>query len=146
MVGCSAIGGGLGELANVGYPQVGEFYPTNGIAIGGVAVAQVAGIVGIAGPDGAAQGVIDRLVIHTGGHIGAVPYAILGGVGKIVLVNVQRTSAGGVDGGILCPGSGDSDRETQQKRQTHGQHQAEGNGLFPIFHEYILLCYRLILS
>ena len=146
MVGCSAIGGGLGELTNVGYPQVAEFYPTNGIAIGGVAITQIAGIVGIAGPDGVTQGVVDRLGIHASRDIRTVPHAILGGVGEIILVNIKRAGAGGVNGSILCPGSGDSDRETQQKRQTHGQHQAEGNGLFPIFHEYILLCYRLILS
>ena len=142
MIGGTTISCGFGELANAGYPQVGEFYPTNGIAIGGVAIAQVAGIVGITGPNGAAQGVIDRLVIYTSRDIAGIPHAILGSVGEIIFVNVQRAGAGGVDGGI-------SHRDGQShgsQAQAQGQHQAEGNGLFPIFHEYILLCYRLILS
>ena len=141
MVGCSAVGGGLGELANVGYPQVGEFYPTNGIAIGGFTVTQVAGIVGITGPNGVTQGVVDRLVIYTSRDIAGIPHAILGSVCKIVLVNVQRASAGGVDGGISHRGGQSSGAQAQ----TQDQHQTEGRELFQIFHhvQYILSVFKV---
>ena len=142
MVRCSAIGGGFRELDDIRNSKVSKLHSLHRIAIGGVAVAQVAGIVGITGPNGVTQGVVDRLVIYTSRDIAGIPHAILGSVGEIIFVNVQRAGAGGVDGGI-------SHRDGQShgsQAQAQGQHQAEGNGLFPIFHEYILLCYRLILS
>ena len=142
MVRCSAIGGGFRELDDIRNSKVSKLHTLHRIAIGGFAVTQAAGIVGISGPDGVAQGVVDRLVIHASRDIRTVPYAVLGGVGEIILVNIQGASAGGVDGGISHRGG----QGHGAQAQTQGQHQAEGNGLFPIFHKYILLCYRLILS
>ena len=130
MVGGTAVGCGFGELDNIRYPQVGKLHAFNGIAIGGFAIAQVAGIVGITGPDSVAQSVVDRLVIYTRRDIGVVPYAILCGIGEIVLVNVQRAGAGNIDGSLRYRSGQSNGAQTQAQ----SQHQAKGKELFQIFH------------
>ena len=81
----AAVCGGFGELANVGHPQIGKFHAFDGVAVGGFSVAQVSGIVGVTGSNGAALGVVYRLVIYASRDIAGIPYPIFSGVGKSYL-------------------------------------------------------------
>lgn len=40
-------------------------------------------------------------VLYAGGHIGAIPYTVLLGIGKVIFINAQCTRAGGVNRGLV---------------------------------------------
>ena len=100
MVVGAVVSGGLGELDDVSDAQVGELDPLDGIAVAGLAIAQIGGVVIVTVTDCAAQRVIHVLVVYAGGNIGGVPDTVLFTVGNIVLEDGQGCLGIGVDGGI----------------------------------------------
>ena len=91
-----AIIGGFSKLDDVGNLQVGKLNALDCVAKGCFAVTQVRLVI-IVAMAVAAQGIVDRLVIDTGGHIGRVPNTILFGVGEVIFVQGQRAGCGGID-------------------------------------------------
>ena len=90
------VGGfGFAVLENVGHLYIGKLDTLNGISVAGFAVAQ-------SGRSISAQNIVyPGFVINAGRHIAGIPYAVLFGVGQIVLVDGQRASLGFVDGGHI---------------------------------------------
>ena len=86
----------LGKGADRGHAHIGELYALDGIPVGisvGVQCRDAGGI---------AQHCFNAVrVLYAGGHIGAIPYTVLLGVGKVIFINVQRTHAGGVNRGLV---------------------------------------------
>ena len=122
MVGCIAAVGGIGVLDDVSNTQVAELHALDGVAVAGLTVAQIAGIVGIAGTDCTAQSVVHILVEDAGGDIrGGVPCAVLGGVGGVVLVDGQRAGLVFVNGGFRSRSGegGGGDVQAQHQSQCH---------------------------
>ena len=126
----AAVGGGLGELNDVGHLQDAELDTLDGVTVALFAVAQVAGVVVVAVTVGTDEGVVHLLVVHAGGHIAGVPDAVLLGIGQIHLVDGQGALTVKVDGRIRDLGSGNADGE----RQT-GQHcQTQSDCFDKLFH------------
>ena len=130
MVVGTAICGGLGELDNAGDLDIAELNALDGIAVAGLAVAQIGLVIGVAGTV-AAQDIDNAGLIHdTSGNIGAVPNAVLLGIGQIILVDGQRTLAGLVDGSI-CHLSRKSGRNAAQAQH---QSQTQRDDSLKVFH------------
>ena len=107
------VGGfGFAVLENISYLCISKLDTLNGISVAGFAVAQ-------SGRSISAQNIVyPGFVINAGRHIAGIPYAVLFGVGQIVLVDGQRAGSGFVDGCILQLGGGDSHREGQEQCQS----------------------------
>ena len=120
---------GLGEGADVGDAEIGEFHTLHGIAVGHVAVAQ-----GVLLGRVAENSVDAGLVIDTGGDVGAVPDAVGFGLGDVILENRQAAGAGGIDGGFRNGGreGGGDDHKAQS------QHKAESKDSLEMFHDRYL--------
>ena len=73
---------------------------------------------------GAAEDGFDAVyVLYAGGDIGAVPHAVLLGVGEVILIDADGTGAGHVDNGLLNRGRPCRDREAAYHHQ--GKQQRE---------------------
>ena len=108
------VGGfGFAVLENVGHLYIGKLDTLNGISVAGFAVAQSGGSI-------SAQNIVyPGFVINAGRHIAGIPYAVLFGIGQIVLVDGQRAGFGYVDGGHIRQfRSGGGHREGQEQCQS----------------------------
>ena len=115
----------LGVGADIGHLEVGELNALDGIAIGNVAVAKVGY------PAVIAENIVyTGFIFDAGADVGAVPHAVLLGVGEVVLVDFHTADTGRVDGSIrhICGESAQSGRA--EARHDHEQNEC----LFPEFH------------
>ena len=131
MVVGAAISGGLGELDNVGDLHIAELHALDSIAVACFAIAQIGLVIGVTGTVAAQDINHTGLIHHAGGNIGAVPHAVLLGIGQIVLVDGQRTLAGLIDGSVChlsCKYSGNA-------AQAQHQCQTQRDDLLKVFHK-----------
>ena len=82
--------GRLRVLHDVSDPQVGKFHTGNCVPECSISIAQIVLCA-------AAQGIIDVLVIDTGGYIGRIPRPVALGTGDVIFVDGQRGSSLKVD-------------------------------------------------
>ena len=138
----TVVSSGLRELNDISDLHIAELDALNGVAVACFAVAQVGFVVGIT-VTVAAQNINNTGLVHnTGGNIGAVPYAVLFGIGQIVLVNGQRTLPGFINGSVLyfsCKCSGNAG-------QHHHQCQTNRHQLLKLFHINIVLSVNKVVS
>ena len=131
MVVGAAISGGLGELDNIGDLHIAELNALDSVAVACFAVAQIGLVIGVTGTVAAQDINHTGLIHHAGGNIGAVPHAVLLGIGQIVLVDGQRTLAGLIDGSVCHLSRKCSGNAAQAQHQC----QTQRDDLLKVFHK-----------
>ena len=127
VIGGGAVVGGLGKLDDIRDPQIRELHTGDGISEALFAVAQVTGIVGITGTGSTDEGIINILVIDTGGDIAGIPDTVLFRIGQVHLVDGQAAGSVLVNENIFrgiigfhC-GCAHRERQDQSKGQNQGK-------------------------
>ena len=129
----------LGELNDLSDLQVSKLDTLHCVAVGNLIVAQIGFLIGVAGANSIAQGLVDVLIVNAGGNIGRIPHTVLLGVREIVLEQGQAALGIGIDGGIGHISGIDSGNAGKH----HDDCEAHGHNLLQVFHSGIYRPFKI---
>ena len=129
----------LGELDDLSDLQVGELDALHSVAVGNLIVAQIGFLIGVAGANSIAQGLVDVLIVNAGGNIGRIPHTVLLGVREIVLEQGQAAFGIGINGSVGHISGIDS----RNAGDHHDDCEAHSHNLLQVFHSGIYRPFKI---